>query len=427
MNLSKRNTLIREAVILAGGLGTRLRDTVPDLPKCMAPVAGHPFLFYVIRYLRSAGITRFVFSLGYKHEAVEAFLQDELANLDYACVIENQPLMTGGALKLALGATRADQVLVLNGDTMFKADLHALGDLHQSVQAECTLALKPMHHFDRYGAVVTAEDGRILAFSEKKHVDAGNINAGVYVLDKKRFLAMLWPEVFSFEKDYLERYAETKKFYGVIQDAYFMDIGVPADYLRAQHEFQYISFPFEHLDASWTLFLDRDGVININKPESYVFHRGEFIFTEGALEAICALSDMFGRIIVVTNQRGVGKGLMTLDALQDIHDYMIDKVEKTCGRIDDIFYCISPDDAHPDRKPSPGMAHKAKVKYPEIDFSKSIMVGDKAVDMQWGKNIGALTVWITSETYKHSVDPSIVDLACNSLAEFAHLLKINRQ
>lgn len=427
MNLSKHNTLIREAVILAGGLGTRLRDTVPDLPKCMAPVAGHPFLFYVIRYLRSAGITRFVFSLGYKHEVVETFLQEEFSTLDFTCVIESQPLMTGGALKLALASVQDPHVLVVNGDTLFKADLAALEMVHLAHQAECTLALKPMHHFDRYGTVVTDVDGRIRAFAEKQHTVEGTINAGVYVLDKNRFLAMSWPEVFSFEKDYLEQYVESKNFYGVIQDAYFMDIGVPADYLRAQYEFRYIAFPFEHLDPSWTLFLDRDGVININKPESYVFHRGEFIFTEGALEALCALNEMFGRIIVVTNQRGVGKGLMTLEALHDIHDYMKETVEKTCGRIDDIFYCISTDDAHPDRKPSPGMAHKAREKYPEIDFSKSIMVGDKSADMQWGKNIGALTVWITSETYQHSVDPSLVDLTCTSLAEFAHLLKLYRQ
>ena len=136
---------------------------------------------------------------------------------------------------------------------------------------------------------------------------------------------------------------------------------------------------------------------------------------------------MFSRIIVVTNQRGVGKGLMTIEALHDIHDYMKDKVEKTCGRIDDIFYCTSIDDDHPDRKPSPGMAHRAREKYPEIDFSKSIMIGDKSADMQWGKNIGALTVWVNSETYTGTVDPGLVDLTCSSLAEFAHLLKIYRQ
>ena len=419
--------MIDEAIILAGGLGTRLREAVPDLPKCMAPVAGHPFLYYVIRELQSKGLSRFIFSLGYKHEVVEDYLQSAFPALDYICVVEDKPLMTGGAIRLALEAARGRNILIANGDTLFKADVQAMESVHLAHEADCTLALKPMQHADRYGTVVIEADGRIIGFHEKQHGSSGHINAGVYLLDRVKFMAMEWPEVFSFEKDYLTAKAGTAHFYGVVQDRYFMDIGIPADFLRAQHEFRYMPFPFERLDPTWTLFLDRDGVININKPESYVFHRGEFIFTEGALEAICALSDMFNRIIVVTNQRGVGKGLMTIEALQDIHDYMKDKVEKTCGRIDDIFYCTSMDDDHPDRKPSPGMAHRAREKYPEIDFSKSIMIGDKSADMQWGKNIGALTVWVNSETYEGTLDPGLVDLTCSSLAEFAHLLKIYRQ
>lgn len=104
---------------------------------------------------------------------------------------------------------------------------------------------------------------------------------------------------------------------------------------------------------------------------------------------------------------------------------MKEKVTFTCGRIDDIFYCTSTDDAHPDRKPAIGMATKAKEKYPEIDFSKSIMIGDKAGDMQWGRNIGAFTVWIPSIRFKGTVDPADIDLTCGSLFEFAHLLQLN--
>src|SRR6201990_1043710 len=108
--------MIREAIILAGGLGTRLRDAVPDLPKCMAPVAGRPFLFYVINALRMQGIEQFIFSLGYKHEIIEAYLADQFASLDYQCTIETEPLGTGGAIKLACSKATEKNVVIANGD-----------------------------------------------------------------------------------------------------------------------------------------------------------------------------------------------------------------------------------------------------------------------------------------------------------------------
>ncbi len=417
--------MISEAIILAGGLGTRLRDAVPDLPKCMAPVAGHPFLYYIIRYLESQGVKRFVFSLGYRHDVVEDFLRDQFPALVYTCVIEPTPLKTGGAIKLALAAVESDDVLVMNGDTLFKVGLKELEAVHLHKQSECTLALKPMFRFDRYGAVASNEDGRILAFEEKKYVDQGNINGGVYLLNKQEFLSQDWPEVFSFESDYLQRDSSKKDFFGVILDRYFIDIGIPADFNKAQVDLKHFPFEINEPDDTWTLFLDRDGVINVNKDDSYVFNREEFIFKEGTLEAIARLSGLFGRIIVITNQRGVGKGLMSEADLQDIHAYMKSNIEKAGGRIDDIFYCTSTDNAHPDRKPSPGMAFRAQEKYPEIDFSKSVMVGDKSADMQWGRNIGAMTVLIMSARYKDTIDPSTVDITCDSLYTFVHLLQLN--
>ncbi len=115
--------MIKEAIILAGGLGTRLREAVPDLPKCMAPVAGRPFLFHVINYLRSHGVEKFIFSLGYKHEVIEEYLRTHFATLAYSCAIEAEPLGTGGAIQLACRQATEKDVIVVNGDTLFKADL----------------------------------------------------------------------------------------------------------------------------------------------------------------------------------------------------------------------------------------------------------------------------------------------------------------
>ncbi len=178
----------------------------------------------------------------------------------------------------------------------------------------------------------------------------------------------------------------------------------------------------KHIDNTWTLFLDRDGVININKEDGYVQHRGEFIFTEGAIEAICRLGQIFDRIIVVTNQRGIGKGLMTAADLEDIHAYLIKKIGYCGGRIDAIFYCPEDEDTHPDRKPNPGMAYKAKEMFPDIDFEKSVMVGDKEIDILWGKNIGAHTVRIAPAGGGANKNPSIPkpDLTCPSLFDFMY-------
>lgn len=181
------------------------------------------------------------------------------------------------------------------------------------------------------------------------------------------------------------------------------------------------NLPF--IDTSWTLFLDRDGVINVNKEKSYIFNRDEFVFTEGALQALATVGKMVGRIIVVTNQRGVEKGLMSIEDLNDIHAFMLDQIREAGGRIDSIFYCTSLFDDHPDRKPNIGMPLKAKSLYPEIDFSKSIMVGDKSSDMHLGKNIGAVTVWISTPHYQDTVEPGQIDLTVHSLYEFVELLK----
>ncbi len=227
---------ITEAIVLAGGLGTRLRSAVPDLPKCMAPVAGKPFLFYVIQYYRSQGITRFIFSLGYRHEVIESWLSNSFPELDIDRVIEAEPLGTGGAVKLALEKAQTSNVLILNGDTLFRIDLFQQASIHFRSEADCTLALKAMTDFDRYGVVETNPEGTIQCFQEKRYYSEGNINGGVYILNKHAFEALPFPDKFSFEKDFLEMYFHRKTLKGVVHQGYFIDIGIPSDYTRAQTE-----------------------------------------------------------------------------------------------------------------------------------------------------------------------------------------------
>jgi D-glycero-D-manno-heptose 1,7-bisphosphate phosphatase len=173
------------------------------------------------------------------------------------------------------------------------------------------------------------------------------------------------------------------------------------------------------IDKSWTLFLDRDGVINREKEEGYILHFGEFAFYEGVKPALSILAAKFGRILIVTNQRGIGKGLMTLRDLGDIHDNMLKEIEEAGGRIDRIYYCDSMSDEHPFRKPNPGMAFEAKKNYPEIDLQRSVMVGNTMSDMQFGRNAGMLTVLLLTTRPDQTLPHPFIDLSFHSLQEFA--------
>lgn len=419
---SKKSILVKEAIILAGGLGTRLRDAVPDLPKCMAPVAGQPFLAYVIRHLLQQGIERFIFSLGYKHEVISAWLDTTFPTLNRKVIIEPEPMGTGGAVRIACDAVEGDAVFIVNGDTLFRADLQAMALFHQTKNADCTMALRPMRDTSRYGIVTIDEHRQITRFEEKKQGSAGLINGGIYVLQKKTFLEKTPQDKFSFEREFLEEHFNHLHFCGFIAEDYFIDIGIPEDFERAQYDLVRKAFLPETIDDHWTLFLDRDGVINVNNDHGYILKRSEFVFTHKALDALKALSKLFGRIIVVTNQRGISKGLMTEAELHGIHEVMKAEIASAGGRIDDIFYCTAMDDRHPARKPNPGMALQAKRRYPEIDFTCSVMVGDKLSDMEWGRNIGAHTVLVGKAGVTVAPDDYRVDLKCSNLWEVAQLL-----
>lgn len=231
--------MIKEVIILAGGLGTRLRSAVPDLPKCMAPVAGKPFLHYVAQHFLSQGVDRFIFSLGYMHDIILDHLHKNYAGSQIDYVIENEPLGTGGAIRLACEKANSQHVLVANGDTLFRIDAGKLSTFHLQQKAACTLCLKPMKNFDRYGVVeLNKNDNTIASFREKQYYESGLINGGMYALEVNDFLKKDWPQKFSFEKDYLEKFYTQGNIYGQVQDEYFIDIGIPEDYEKANADFE---------------------------------------------------------------------------------------------------------------------------------------------------------------------------------------------
>ncbi len=224
---------MREAIVLAGGFGTRLRTVVSDVPKPMAPVAGRPFLSYLLDELLRQGYRHTVLATGYLHEKVEDFFGHDYCGmaLDYAR--ETSPLGTGGAIVNGLQYCREERVTVLNGDTLFRIDhdrLLAVGD-----GCRLALVLRQVADAGRYGAVEVDAQGCVTAFREKDPAGGeGLINGGIYRL--QRSLLDSWPlgQPFSFEKEVMQPLRETFRAYR--SDTYFIDIGVPDDYRRAQEE-----------------------------------------------------------------------------------------------------------------------------------------------------------------------------------------------
>lgn len=414
---------VTEAIILAGGFGTRLREAVPDLPKCMAPVAGKPFLSYVIDALRMQGIQRFIFSLGYKWEMIDAYLKEQYPTLSYTNVVEHAPLGTGGAIQFALQNCQTEHVLVANGDTLFKIDLPPMAQTHFENHAHCTLALKPMQNFDRYGVVQIDATGRIYSFKEKQFYEEGFINGGLYLLNASALLSKKLPAQFSFEKDYLENFTTDGHFFGSLQQGYFIDIGIPADFAKAHKDLTAPTLDLKSIDKQFTLFLDRDGVINEERTDDYVLNWDQFKFYDGSLKALQMLSKKFGLLLVISNQRGVGKGLMSEEILKSIHERMQKEVLKSGGQIGGIYYCTETENDHFNRKPNPGMAYQAFNDFPQIDQQKCVMVGNKLSDMRFGRSAGMFTIYITTTNPDVTQPHPDIDASFPSLLAFAQALE----
>jgi D-glycero-D-manno-heptose 1,7-bisphosphate phosphatase len=180
--------------------------------------------------------------------------------------------------------------------------------------------------------------------------------------------------------------------------------------------------PLNQIDKTWTLFLDRDGVINYEKQNDYIHSWDEFKFYEGVLIAMKKFSKIFHRIIVVTNQKGVGKGLTKLDDLHSIHANMEKEIKKSGGRIDAVYYCSDLDDNSPFRKPNPGMGLQAVKQFPDIDLAKSIMVGNTISDMEFGRNLGTYTVFLPTTRPEVDQADKHIDAVYDSLLAFAEAI-----
>lgn len=226
-----------EAIILAGGFGTRLRHVVSDVPKPMAPMndMGKPFLSVLLKKLAEEGMTHIVLSTGYMSEIIERYFGKDYAGIHIDYSVEKTPLLTGGAVKLALSKCQDDIIFVLNGDTYFDVNLTLMKAFHNEQNADFTVAIKEMHDFNRYGTV-EVQDNRITSFREKRYCRNGWINGGIYCL-KRSLLADFPMTRFSLEKDFMEKKLTEMKLMAFSSDGYFIDIGIPEDYALAKKQF----------------------------------------------------------------------------------------------------------------------------------------------------------------------------------------------
>jgi D-glycero-alpha-D-manno-heptose 1-phosphate guanylyltransferase len=228
-----------EAIILAGGFGTRLQQVVSDVPKAMAQINGKPFIDYLLNYLRGQGIIKFIFSVGYKTEVIKTYLKDKYKNIPIEYAIEEEPLGTGGGIRFAFRQVEGSAAFVLNGDSMFRMGMNALSQLHYDSQADVTLALRYLEDTERYGTVKINQEKRITGFTEKgKETGPGYINGGIYIINKSFIENQDFPSIFSIEKDCFEKKFLESRFFGFPSRGYFLDIGIPDDFYRAQNEFR---------------------------------------------------------------------------------------------------------------------------------------------------------------------------------------------
>jgi D-glycero-alpha-D-manno-heptose 1-phosphate guanylyltransferase len=224
-----------QAIVLAGGQGTRLRPVVSDVPKSMAPIADRPFLFHLLERLERQGIIDVVIATGYMSDQIQRGLGSGHGKVRLRYSVECEPLGTGGALRKALMLVEHYPVFALNGDTYLDLDFAAMRRAHDNAGAGISMAVRPMTDTKRYGRVVVRDD-RVIAFAPGEAGTPGLINCGVYLFNDGILAAAGLPEKFSFERDFLEPNANALSPLAFQTDGYFIDIGVPEDFARAQRE-----------------------------------------------------------------------------------------------------------------------------------------------------------------------------------------------
>lgn len=380
---------VREAIVLAGGFGTRLADAVPDYCKPMAPVAGRPFLRYVLDALSSAGFARVIIADGFRREQIESYFGTFYRGMEVVYSSEDTPLGTGGAVKRALSHCEGDFAFVLNGDTYFDCSFASMEHV-MTDNVEAVLAVKRMHDFDRYGTVSVSSDGAVRAFHEKIFCRNGLVNAGAYLLRTNVFQSL--PARFSLETEWLNMLAGSGHLRAVECEGDFIDIGIPEDYERAQTM-------LAPLARNWKLALfDRDGTINVDIGHLHEPEKLRLIPHTIELLRRYTRDDEY-KVVVVTNQAGIAKGLYTKAEMNATHRALDIMLKSQGCSVDAYYFCPH----HPDfsgfcdcRKPEPGMLLSAMRDF-DATPDDCVMYGDSIKDALAARAAGVAFCYISHD------------------------------
>jgi len=379
--------LNRQVVILAGGLGTRLRSVVRDVPKPMADIQGKPFLEYLLQLLIQNGYQNFLFLVGYKGDVIKSYFGDGSkfgVNIEYST--EAIPLGTGGALFNAWDKL-SDDFFMVNGDTFFDIQYEILEDFIAGRNRELLIALRYSNDLSRYGIIEIDNNYKVISFSEKGQVQEnridGYINGGVYFLNKKvlePFYEKYVNSAVSLENDILPLLVKIGKVYGLPIGGKFIDIGIPEDYFSSQSIIPGIITQ----QRKPVVFVDRDGTII--EDTGYVYGTN-LVFKSETIELLKRAKQEGKYVIIVTNQAGIAKGMFTEEESIATTEYVIKRLEEYGAHVDGYYYCPY----HPEgivekyrkisllRKPEPGMILKACDDF-SVDLRTSLMIGDSDVD-----------------------------------------------
>jgi D,D-heptose 1,7-bisphosphate phosphatase len=374
---------IPQCAILVGGLGTRLGALTATTPKPLLQIGDRPFLGWLMREFLRFGVEEFLLLTGHLSDRVEAQVRalSDLLPRPARIVISEEPARagTGGAVWHAR-AKLAESFLLCNGDSLFDCNIARLlrDAAADGPGAVGRILLRRIEDASRYGVVAMAGE-RVTSFLERPDPRAqGLINAGVYAFSR-RILGEL-TEACSLERDVMPRLAAHGALRGTVADGYFRDIGVPEDLARARAELPGLL----HRRA---LFLDRDGVLNVD--HGYVGSRDRFEWVAGAREAVRAATEAGWHVFVVTNQSGVARGYYTEAEMHALHAWMADEIRRAGGTVDDWRHApFHPDGvveayrhpAHPWRKPAPGMLLDL-IRAWELDPARTVLLGDQDSDL----------------------------------------------
>jgi D,D-heptose 1,7-bisphosphate phosphatase len=377
-----RSVTVRQCAVLVGGLGSRLGALTANTPKPILPCGDRPFLAWLLREFVRFGVEEFLLLTGHLSAEMEASVHALAALLPRHAriVISEEPVRAGTGGAVFHARERLDrQFLLCNGDSLFDFNLAALlsAAAEDGPDVVGRMVLRRLDDASRYGVVVLAGD-QVRAFRERPLSNTlGMINAGIYLFDR-RVVDELAPTC-SLEADIMPRLAARGALRGTVGTGYFRDIGVPEDFARAKQEIPRVL-------RRWALFLDRDGVVNVD--HGWVGTHDRFEWSPGAREAIRAATEAGWHVFVVTNQSGVARGHYDEAAVLALHAWMTDEVRRAGGTIDDIRYCPFHQDAVVEayrrasdwRKPAPGMLFDLMRAW-ELDPARCVLIGDQPSDM----------------------------------------------